>query len=78
MPFFPSPERAAQALEVMTLLVSVRRSLFGTDLDRRRFLMLIMSGVCDILRGKEVGAASHCACARVYVCACLCARLRAI
>ena len=53
-PFFPSPERAAQALEVVTLLVSVRRSLFGTDNDRRRFLMLIMSGVCEVLRGKEV------------------------
>ncbi len=52
--FFPSPARAAQVLEVITLLVSVRRSLFGTDADRKRFLMYIMAGVCEILRGKVV------------------------
>ena len=27
--------------------------MFGNDSDRRRFLILIMSGVCDILRAKE-------------------------
>jgi exportin-7 len=38
---------------VISSFWQVRRSLFGNDSDRRRFLMLIMSGVCDILRAKE-------------------------
>jgi exportin-7 len=56
-PFQVSHPRAAQVLEVLTLFVSVRRSLFATDQDRRRFLLLVMAGISDVMRGKIV---SHC------------------
>jgi hypothetical protein len=36
------------------LFVSVRRSLFATDQDRRRFLLLVMAGISDVMRGKIV------------------------
>lgn len=46
----PSEEHAKLALEVITQLASVRRSLFNRDDDRRAFLVGIMSGVVELLR----------------------------
>lgn len=49
-PFNISSERAAQTLECISLLISVRRSLFATDKERRTFLSNVIRGVYDILR----------------------------
>ncbi len=54
VPFPVSQPRAAQVLDVLTLLVSVRRSLFTTDNERRRFLLQVMGGISDIMRAKMV------------------------
>ena len=51
---FPrSASRARSALECLCLLVSVRRSLFSSELERKRFLGHIIRGVCDILREEQ-------------------------
>ena len=52
-PCFQNAYCHSRTLFFVTSFLQVRRSLFGNDSDRRRFLMLIMSGVCDILRAKE-------------------------
>lgn len=49
-----SAERAAQALECLTLLVSVRRSIFGPDSVRKQFLVNLIRGICDILANETV------------------------
>ena len=51
--FALSPPRAAKTLECLSLMVSVRRTLFASDADRKRFLTHTMRGVCDILREKQ-------------------------
>lgn len=51
-----SPARASQCLDALNLMVAVRRSLFASDGDRRRFLSYVLRGVCDILR-EEAGFA---------------------
>lgn len=48
--FQKSDARAAQALDCISLIISVRRSLFSSDADRKRFLTHIIRGVCEILR----------------------------
>ena len=51
---FPrSTDRATEALEALCLLVSVRRSLFQSDLERKRYLSHILRGLCDILREEQ-------------------------
>lgn len=51
---FPvSAERAAQSLEALCMIVSVRRSLFAADADRKWFLTHIIRGVVDILREQQ-------------------------
>ncbi len=45
-----STGRAAQVLEVLTLFVSARRSMFSSDSARKSFLLLAMSGVVDVLK----------------------------
>jgi len=48
---FPvSLRRAAQTLDVLCSLMSVRRSIFPGDTERRRYLGHILRGVVDILR----------------------------
>ena len=51
--FTLSEARAAQTLDCLTLMISVRRSLFAGDAERKRFLTHTMRGVCDILREKQ-------------------------
>lgn len=61
-PLSVSPERASEALEVLTLLVSIRRSLFSSDVERRRFLVHMMQGITHILetrRGLNDGSVYH-------------------
>jgi hypothetical protein len=41
-------------LDALNLMVAVRRSLFSTEGDRKRFLSYIIRGVCEILR-EEAG-----------------------
>ena len=58
---FPISEaRARQALEVLTLIVSVRRSLFNSEAERRRFLAHILRGICDILREEQGFTSESC------------------
>jgi exportin-7 len=50
---FPiSQARAAQTLECLSLMISVRKSLFSNEAETKRFLTHIMRGVCEILREK--------------------------
>lgn len=51
--FSISLEGAAQALDCISAMVSVRRSLFTADAERKRYLVHIMRGVCEILREKQ-------------------------
>jgi hypothetical protein len=48
-----SADRAAQTLDCISLMVSVRRSLFPTDTDRRKFLTHIIRGIYEILREEQ-------------------------
>lgn len=48
------PKRAAQALECLTLFISVRRSIFAKEETRVSFLLQIVSGVCEIMRDEIV------------------------
>lgn len=48
------PKRAAEALECLVLFISVRRSVFTSESNRRTFLINIMGGVCNIMR-HEIG-----------------------
>ena len=52
--------RAAQVLEVLTLFVSARRSMFSSDSARKSFLLLSMSGVVDILKERVGLGDSNC------------------
>ena len=48
---FPmNAERGAQTLEVISSLISVRRSIFASETDRKRFLGHILRGVVEIER----------------------------
>jgi hypothetical protein len=51
--FSQSSQRASQTLECISCMISVRRSLFSSDAERKRFLVHIMRGVCEILREKQ-------------------------
>ena len=51
--FSQSSARASQTLECISCMISVRRSLFSSDAERKRFLVHIMRGVCEILREKQ-------------------------
>jgi len=47
-------------LEALILLVSVRRSLFSSEADRKRFLAHIVRGIIDIMREQAGFADSAC------------------
>ena len=51
---FPvSAARAAQSLEALCMIVSVRRSLFAGDADRKWFLTHVIRGIVDVLREQQ-------------------------
>ena len=48
--FHANVEKASQVLELLGSFVTVRRSLFSSDTERRHFLLLAMQGVIEIMR----------------------------
>jgi hypothetical protein len=58
------PPLSSMALECLTRMASVRRSLFTTEVERNKFLARLMGGTRDILRLQQVHSLprtlSHC------------------
>ena len=48
------PKRAAQVMECLTLLISVRRSIFAKDEQRLTFLLRVVTGLCEVMRDELV------------------------
>lgn len=47
-----SVDRAKDVLECLSLVVSIRRSLFTSETDRKRFLSHILRGLVDVMRDR--------------------------